>query len=184
MAFQAIPRGLEVVLLAVALCAAVYDVRYRRIPNWLTVGGALAGVILNMVVRRPVPGLWFSLQGLLLGFGVYLVFYILHFMRAGDVKLMGAVGALAGPADWFGIFLASAIAGGVMALVHVLLKNRLKQTFWNIGFLLSQMGRGRSAYLEREELDVRSEKALRNPHGSAIAVGTIVFLAWITHFTQ
>src|SRR5438445_312885 len=35
------PPGVEALLLALVLGAAVYDVRYRRIPNWLTLLGVL-----------------------------------------------------------------------------------------------------------------------------------------------
>ena len=62
------PPGVEVLLLIVLLAAAVYDVRYRRIPNWVSVGGALLGISLNTFLYRGVPGLLFSFKGLALGF--------------------------------------------------------------------------------------------------------------------
>ena len=61
-------------------------------------------------------------------------------------------------------------------MLVVLFRGRLKNTLFNVGFILSEMKSGRPAYLGNEELDVRSEKALRLPHGVIIAVGTIVFL--------
>ena len=103
------PRGIEIVLLAVLLVAAVYDVRYRRIPNWVTVTGVALGVALNAFLRAPadawfsLAGVWFSLRGLGLAFGVYLVLYVIRAMGAGDVKLMAAVGALVGWRDWLGL---------------------------------------------------------------------------------
>src|SRR2546427_9421541 len=97
------PPGVEVLLIALVLGAAVYDVRYRRIPNWLTVTGAVLGVILNWFLD---PGLFkWSLAGLGVAFGVYAALYALHAMGAGDVKLMAAVGAVVGLQDWFGIFI-------------------------------------------------------------------------------
>ena len=153
------PRGIEVVLLALVLAAAVYDVRYRRIPNWLTVLGVLVGLALNTFLYQGWPGLRLSLIGLGAGFGVYFVLYMLHFMGAGDVKLMAAIGAMVGWADWFGIFLVTAILGGVAALLLVVFRGRLKRTLFNVGFLLSEMKSGRPAYLGREELDVRNPKA-------------------------
>lgn len=180
------------VLLALVLAAAVYDIRYRRIPNWLTGTGVLAGLGLNAFLRQSWPGgltslwpgLWFSLKGFLLAFGIYMLLYVLHAMGAGDVKLMGAVGAVVGVADWFGIFIITAILGGVMALIVVLLRGRLKKTFWNVGFILSELGHARPAYVAREELDVRSPKALRLPHGAIIAIGTLFYLAALAHFSR
>jgi hypothetical protein len=79
--------------------------------------------------------------------------------------------------DWFAIFLITAILGGAMALILVATRGRVKKTLWNVGFILSEMKSGRPAYLKKEELDVRSPKALGLPHGAVIAVGTIFFLA-------
>jgi hypothetical protein len=60
----------------------------------------------------------------------------------------------------------------------------VKKTFWNVGFILSELKRGRPAYMRREELDVKSPKALGLPHGAVIAVGTLFFLAVAAHFTR
>jgi prepilin peptidase CpaA len=176
------PPGVEAVLIVVLLAAAVYDVRYRRIPNWISVGGTLIGLVLNSFLYHGAPGLIFALKGLLLGFGVYFVLYVLHAMGAGDVKLMAATGALVGWQNWFGIFLITAVIGGLMAMMLMVMRRRLKTTFWNVGFILGEMGHGRAAYVTREELDVKSPKAVGLPHGAVIAVGTIFFLAISAHF--
>jgi prepilin peptidase CpaA len=168
----------------VLLAAAVYDVRYRRIPNWISVGGSLIGVALNSFLYPGVSGLIFALKGLALGFGVYFVLYVLHAMGAGDVKLMAAVGSLVGWQDWFGIFLITAMLGGVMAMMLMVARRRLRTTFWNLGFILGEMGHGRAAYMTREELDVKSPKSVGLPHGAVIAVGTIFFLAISAHFVR
>jgi len=169
------PRGIEIVLLALLLTAAIYDVRFRRIPNWISVTGVAIGLTMNAFLFG-VPGLWLSLRGLGLGFGVYFLLYLVRAMGAGDVKLMGAVGAMVGWQDWFGIFLITAILGGVMALILAATRGRIMKTLWNVGFILSEMKSGRPAYIKKEELDVRSPKAIGLPHGAVIAVGTVFFL--------
>ena len=174
--------GAEALLLLVVLGAAVYDVRYRRIPNWLSMSGVLLGLALNAFLYQGWPGLRLSLQGLGIGFGVYFLLYMLRAMGAGDVKLMAAVGAIVGPRDWFGTFLITAVIGGAMALILVASKGRVKKTLWNVSFILSEMKSGRPAYIGKEELDVRNPKALGLPHGAVIAVGTIFFLALAAHF--
>ena len=178
------PRGIEVVLLALVLGAAVYDVRYRRIPNWLTVLGVLVGLGLNTFLYPGWPGLRFALLGLGLAFAVYFILYALRAMGAGDVKLMAAIGSMVGWQDWFGIFIVTAIIGGVAALALVALRGRLKRTLFNVSFILSEMKSGRPAYVGREELDVRNPKALGLPHGAVIAVGTIFFLMASAYITQ
>ena len=178
------PPGVEIVLIVLLLAAAVYDVRYRRIPNWISVSGAAIGLALNSFLYGGVAGLIFSLKGLALGFVVYFALYVLHAMGAGDVKLLGAVGALVGWRNWFAIFLVTAIVGGVLALLVMVLRGRVKKTLWNVGYIFSEMGHGRPAYISREELDVKSPKSMGLPHGAVIAVGTIFFLALSVHFAQ
>jgi prepilin peptidase CpaA len=180
--FSVPPPGAEVLLLLVVLLAAVYDVRYRRIPNWLSLSGVLFGLALNTFMYQGWPGMRMSLIGLAVGFGVYFFLYMLRAMGAGDVKLMAAVGAIVGWQDWFGTFLITAMLGGAMALILVASKGRVKKTLWNVGFIISEMRSGRPAYMKKEELDVRSPKALGLPHGAVIAVGTIFFLALARHF--
>jgi prepilin peptidase CpaA len=175
--FSLPPRGVEMTLLALLVAAAIYDVRYRRIPNWLTVSGVVVGFLVNGLIGVPEGGLLFALEGLAVGFGVYLVLYVLRAMGAGDVKLMAAVGAMAGYQRWFGIFFVTALVGGVMALVMVIVRRRLGKTLWNVGFILSEMGHLRPAYVGKEELDVRSPRAMGLPHGAVIAVATVFYLA-------
>jgi len=177
------PPGVEVILLTLVLGAAVYDVRYRRIPNWLTVSGVLAGLAMNTFLYEGWRGLRFGLIGMAAGFGLYMLLYLVRAMGAGDVKLMAAVGAMVGWQDWFGIFVITAVIGGIMAMLLVVAKKRFAKTMWNMGYILSEMKSGRPAYLGREELDVRSQKALGLPHGAVIAVGVLFFLAVSAHFT-
>jgi prepilin peptidase CpaA len=172
--------GVEVLLLIVALAAAVYDVRFRRIPNWISVGGIALGVLANSLTHG-IPGLLYALTGFVLGFGLYFLLYLVHAMGAGDVKLMGAIGALVGWQNWVAIFVIAAILGGIMAMILIMARNRVKKTFWNIGYLLNEMRRGRAAYVSREELDVHSPKSVGLPHGAVIAVATIFYLALAAH---
>jgi len=172
------------VLIVLLMAAAVFDVLYRRIPNWLTVSGVLLGIALNAFIGPPEAGLVFSLAGLAVGFGIYAVLYALRAMGAGDVKLMAAVGALVGYQRWFGIFFITALIGGVMALILVVSRGRLKKTFFNMSFILSEMKSGRPAYLGNEELDVKNKKSLGLPHGAVIAVSTVFYLALSAHFAR
>ncbi|MBZ5581126.1 MAG: A24 family peptidase [Acidobacteriia bacterium] len=178
------PRGIEVVLLTLLIGAALYDIRYRRIPNWLTVGGVAIGVALNAFLGPPVGGWPFAVKGMVLGFGAYFLLYALHAMGAGDVKLMAAVGALVGWQNWVGIFMLTAIMGGMAALILAVARKRLGNTLWNVGFILTEMKSGRPAYLGKEELDVKSRKSLGLPHGAVIAMATICFLGLSAYFTR
>jgi prepilin peptidase CpaA len=177
------PIVLQIVLALVAFVAAVYDVRFRRIPNWLTLSGVLLGLALNSFLN--VMGLnWYSgfnwrsaLAGMGLAFAVYFPLYLLRGMGAGDVKLMAAIGAIVGPSNWFGIFVLSNLLGGLIAVFLLLSKGRARRTFSNVGYMLNELAHFRPPYLRREELDLKSPKAVTMPHGLAIAIGSFVFLA-------
>jgi prepilin peptidase CpaA len=178
------PPGVNATLTALIGIAAVYDVLYRRIPNWLTLSGVLAGIALNSFLYEGWPGFRLSLLGLAVAFAGYFSLYSLRAMGGGDVKLMAAIGALVGVRDWFGIFLITAVIGGVAGLAMVAMRGRMKKTLWNVGFILSEIRHGRPAYAGRAELDVRSPKSVGLPHGAVIALGTFVFLGVSARFTQ
>jgi prepilin peptidase CpaA len=185
MTFTLPPPGVEAVVLAVVLGAAIYDVRYRRIPNWLSLTGVLIGLALNGFLDQGRPGLFVSsMLGLAIAFCAYFVLYALRAMGAGDVKLMAAVGAILGWPNWFGVFIVTAILGGVMALILVVARGRVKKTLWNVAFILSELKGGRPAYMRKEELDVKNPQSLGLPHGAVIAVGTIFFLALSAYYTR
>jgi prepilin peptidase CpaA len=155
--------------------SAIYDYRWRRIPNWLTLPGALAGLLLNAALFG-LAGLGGSAKALGYGFAVYFVLYLLRALGAGDVKLMAAVSAFAGPGRWFTIFILTSLIGGVTALVLVIARGRLTHTLWNIGFVFSELLRFRPPHLGKEELDVRSPKALTLPAGVRIAAGVLAYI--------
>ena len=181
-ALMLLPPGIAVLLAALVLGAAAFDIPYRRIPNWLTASGVLAGVGMNAFLYPVWPGLRLSLTGLAIGFGAYFLLYAIRAMGAGDVKLMAAVGAMVGWQDWLAIFMITALLGGVASLALITLRGRVRKTLWNVGFVLTEMKSGRAAYLANEELDVRSSKAVGLPHGAVIAAGALVFLALSAHF--
>lgn len=169
--------GFQILLLLIVVPAAVYDVRFRRIPNWIALTGLIAGFALNaFLANRVTAGLIHSAFGFALAFGIYFVFYLMHAMGAGDAKLMAAIGAIVGPADWLGIFLLTGLIGGVFALVLLLSKGRLKKTLWNVAYLLNEMRQFRAPYVGREELDVKSPKAVTLPHGFTISVACLIFV--------
>src|SRR3954471_2642336 len=87
------PWSYQVLLSVVVLQAAIFDVRYRRIPNWLSGGALVCGMILNAFVFGW-PGIQASLLGIALATLIYFPLFAVRGMGAGDVKLMMAIGAL------------------------------------------------------------------------------------------
>lgn len=170
----------QIVLMCTVAVAAFYDIRVRRIPNWLVLAGLVAGVGLNTFLFEWA-GLLFSLAGLGLAFLVYFPLYLLRGMGAGDVKLMAAIGSMVGWRDWLGIFIITAILGGIAAIALLVGRKQLARGFSNVGYLIIELLSFRPPYARNEELDVTSSKSAKLPHGAVIAWGCLVFLsaAWL-----
>jgi prepilin peptidase CpaA len=160
-------------LLVTATVAAITDIRSRRIPNALVITAFAAGLAANTTLGG-LDGLWRAAAGAGLALLVYFPLFLLRGMGAGDVKLMAAAGALAGPRAWFWIFVLAAVSGAVAGLVLALARGRLRSTLINTGFIVRQLLLFRHPGVSREELSIHSSGALRLPHGVAIA-----FAVWV-----
>jgi prepilin peptidase CpaA len=115
----------------IALIAAAWDLRTRRIPNVLTFGAALLAIVVHGF-DAGLPGVGWAIAGWLVGVAMFLPFFVLAGMGAGDVKLLAALGAWLGPgqAAWLALF--SLVAGGVIGLCVALAYGYLTQAFANI----------------------------------------------------
>src|ERR1019366_545276 len=113
-----------------AVTAAVVDVQQRRIPNWLTYPTMIAGLVLQGAFHG-FKGLLSSLEGGLLFGGIFFLFYLVHAMGAGDVKLAAALGFLIGPTASFRVMFATAIAGGALAIVIMVFTGTVFKTLRN-----------------------------------------------------
>ncbi len=126
-----------ITILALALVgAAITDVRSSKIPNFITFPLALIGLSIHGTMNG-LEGLLFSAKGLGLGFGLLLIFYMLGGMGAGDVKLLGAVGAIIGPTDVFIAFLITACLGGLYAIGLMVLTWGLPSTAERVKVMLT-----------------------------------------------
>src|SRR5206468_2710051 len=109
-------RALLIVL--VGLAAVVEDLGWRRISNWTSGGALAAGLIVNGL-QKGWMGALHSLIGAAIGFGVFLIFYLLGGMGGGDVKLMAGFGALLGDKQILPAALLAAASGGLIALGYL-----------------------------------------------------------------
>jgi leader peptidase (prepilin peptidase)/N-methyltransferase len=87
--------GVAIVCVLVWLAAlSIYDIRERRLPNWLTMPGAAVIVAAAAIHGRGAP----AALGAVALFAVYVVVHLVSpaAMGAGDVKLAIGIGALTG----------------------------------------------------------------------------------------
>jgi prepilin peptidase CpaA len=162
----------DVLLLLMVSIAAVNDLATRRIPNVLLLAGLGGALLLHVLSADPGKALLGALGGIALGLALFLPFYLVRGMAAGDVKMMAVVGAFTGPGEALEVAVLTWCAGGVMALCLVLARSRLRLALGNIGHLLS----GLMVPGTRMKDMALQQSAGSMPYGLAIAIGTIVVL--------
>lgn len=166
---EPLPLLLRTLLLSVAIVAAIFDWRFRRIPNWLSAAGLIAGFCAQIYLRGA-GGLLAAGEGFGLALLIYLPLYLLRGMGAGDVKLMAALGSIAGPMSWLVLFVVTAVVGGAVGIMLSLVYGRLYWTLWNIGQIVKELAMFRAPYKNQPQVDLHHPGALRTPHGIIIAV--------------
>jgi prepilin peptidase CpaA len=157
-----------IVAVAVSLAACVTDIRTRRIPNTLTLTAAAAAVFFHLIQNGP-PAAAASVGGWFVGVLLFSPFFIVGGLGAGDLKLLGALGAWLGP--WTALFVAlySAIAGGVMALLLAAARGYFKTAFKNVWFILASWRFGITAL---PGMTLEDSPAPKLAYALPVAVGT------------
>jgi prepilin peptidase CpaA len=160
---------LAALAVAVGICAAITDVKARRIPNRLTYSAMVAGLVLQGILYGW-KGLLLSVEGGLLFGGVFLLFYLVRAMGAGDVKLAAALGSIVGVSATLPVMLATALAGGALAICFMVLSGRvvetLRNTLWVTGFHVQH------GLQVHPVVNLGNPAGLRMPYGLAFAAGT------------
>ncbi|MGI8424759.1 MAG: A24 family peptidase [Chloroflexota bacterium] len=116
------PVAFAVVAVALAV-ATVTDVRARRVPLWLTVGGVVTG-LMWAVATGGQDGLRDGAIGLVVGVLVLAPFVALGGIGAGDALLLGLIGAWLGWTFVLWTTWWTSLAGGVLALIALARKQR------------------------------------------------------------
>src|SRR5690606_9878600 len=120
------PILLIMLTVALAVVGVSTDIRSRRIPNWLTVGGlALALVIRGFGPETVLAGL----AGAGIAFVVSLLPYAAGAIGAGDVKYLTAFGAVLGGGRILEALLLVTFASGALALAAAVKTGRAPALF-------------------------------------------------------
>lgn len=168
------PQGVIVAttLLFVAVCV-VSDVRTRRIPNLLTGPAMLGGFALNAWAFG-----WSGVQASLTGFALAIALLLAPFaaggIGGGDVKMMGAVGALLGPRLVLSSLILGMILGGVFAVVHLARLARLKEKLGDLGRMVANAAVAMS--VKPLQVSTRAPGAVVLPYSLPLGLGTVCVL--------
>ena len=161
-------------LLAFLIIAAVTDVSRRKIYNWTTYPGIIAGILLNGILQGS-GGLEASVAGFLACGAIMLFCFVLFRLGGGDVKLVAMMGAFLGLQDgieamlW--TFILGAIAGVAVLIWRVRFLTLVKQGLQHLWLVV----RSRSwVPLPDEQREPLRSRLYLAPM-SAVAVGIVRF---------
>lgn len=156
----------------VTICL-VTDLVERKIYNSVVLFGLLAAFVGNIFAHGLYLGATYTLSGFFTGIFLLVIPFMMGGLGAGDVKMLGMVGAFVGHGAVVHVFLASALAGGVFALVVMLkeggfLKRMKKLLISMCCFAFTR----RTIYLDNLQDANVAGKAI--PFGVALSVGVII----------
>ena len=162
-------------LLLVLICAIVTDIYERKILNVLIVLGLVGGLIGQLLLPQGLGFLQWGI-GVVIGFICFFPLYSLRAMAAGDVKLMMVVGGFLGFPLVLTAALYSYVAGGIMAIIIVLAKGRLKQVAHNIKMILTPLYIRAISGVDVSDGLIKQVSVGRMPYAVAIGAGTLLTL--------
>jgi prepilin peptidase CpaA len=165
--------SLHILLLASVSLAGFFDVRDRRIPNWITLPGITIALLLN-AFEGSVPLLQ-SFLGFLLAAGLMFLAFVFGWLGAGDVKLFALVGAIVGlpsvPRVFFYTSLVSGLLAGWVFVGRGTSLNAISRCWTDIKLVVCTFGS-----IMPQPIAERTAANDSIPFGVAIGIGTLVAL--------
>lgn len=161
--------------------AAATDLKTRKLPNWLTVPGLLAGLVFH-ASTNGLGGLATSLGGFATGFGILLVLWLIGGGGGGDVKLMGALGAWLGARLTIYVFLLSTVFAVMASIALIVLRvwqegySRVRHRYMPRPSERKPVAKGKAAS-PGEANEQRARRRLL-PYALPVALGTWLVLLW------
>src|SRR5881296_3673479 len=160
------------VVIFVALCV-IADLRTRRIPNVISGSAMLLGLLLN-TAHMGTAGLLDSLSGLGVTIGVLLWPFAMGGIGGGDVKMMGAMGALLGPRLALMGLAAGMILGGAAMVWHLTRQGRLREKVRATALMFQAAAMTRS--LDPLRISAADQGAVALPYSVPLGLGTLAAL--------
>ena len=148
----------DTLVILISAIGGIYDLKSRRIPNWLTFGTFIAALVFN-IFHFNLSNTINCLLGFLVGILILIIPYMFGGMGAGDVKLLGAIGSVVGFKNIISVFIYSAICGLFLGLIWILCKPG------HLKFLITT-GQAFPTVDKKEKV----------PYGVAILLGTILYV--------
>jgi prepilin peptidase CpaA len=162
------------------LLASISDVRSRRITNRLVLVIATTGIVFSAIALPLPSALARACIASTLGFVLWISFYALGMLGAGDVKFFAAAGCWLAPQQVWTAFVLTALFGAVLALGGMARSYGVHMTVMR---LLTSVWSPKS--ITRARLTAPGLNTL--PYGVAMALGLAIVgwssrLTWLSHW--
>lgn len=167
------------ILIPGMLLASWIDFSQRRVPNWLNVALMVVGLTLQGWFFGW-SGIGTGVLGLLTGFGLLIVPWMMHGMGAGDVKLMAAIGVFLGPRLTLYSFALGAVIGCFVATIMIVSTGRLRMACANMGIILVKCFNPQTIFTEFGSAKSFGDTSQLLPYGVPLTAGTLIIIAAVT----
>lgn len=101
-----------------------------------------------------------------------LPFVLIRSLGGGDWKLAGALGAFLGPSRLATVLLGTVFVAGLMAVVLIIWKKRVRQTLRNVAHILAALF---TLHLPGPEVSLDNPESSKVPFGVAMAVMVVLY---------
>ena len=156
--------AINIILILLALTSFITDISKNKIYNTQTYPSMALGLILGYAAGGG-HGILMSFAGLLTGLALLFIIFLAGGIGAGDVKLLGAIGALKGTVFVLWTMFYTGLIGGVIAFALLIWKGRLLSTFKNLFTFLRHPVKAHG--------NQKPEERMYLPYGVAISLGTM-----------
>jgi len=159
-------------ILFIVAVAGYFDVRSRRVPNWLAVSTLVVALVWHGA-SAGVDGLRASAAGAALALGLLFPLFLIRALGAGDVKFATAIGAAVTTRFVPSLLFLTIVVSACIAAVEVARRGALRRTVRNVGILTRDWVRGR--FGPHHAISIDSPDAIFIPFTLSAAVAT-----WLT----
>jgi prepilin peptidase CpaA len=190
------------VICAGMIAAAIIDWWKFKVPNRLTfpliISGWVLGLCNNFGLEAGNGGIGASLAGTFLGLALMLPIYAIGGMGAGDVKMTMGFGSWIGAFYGFGrdatellpavpngmwlivyAFCAGTIAGGLIAMVMIMVRGQYRTNLQNVREILGDLATSSSVTEVAEKANKRRSRWHRLPYGVPLCIGFVGYLIYL-----
>lgn len=151
----------------------ITDLKERKIYNRHIMAGLLCAGLLNVWQLGFRAGFKFTIGGLAVGILLLFIPFLLGVLGAGDVKMLGMIGAFSGVPLVIYILLAGAVCGGVLAVYKMVRTGRFFKRLRRlpVEFYCAIFTR---TTVHLQNLDDEKDDSGTIPYGVALALGVVL----------